>query len=241
VLQGKRAQGYVRLSSPTKISCQIRWQTESKPDLTRSLKTYFDRLRHDAKKAKQDFVEQIDPAEDRILYRWKGVGQGRGVLMVEGGRIFFLEVAGERKDSLKPHVDAIAEGFSVSDNAREHWSVLGLDVSLPAGMEIVKHQFLTGRTKLDLQTKGLSIQVERWGLGSQLMAKHDLATWTQNLWKMPNNSTLDELDGSVRWSSRSILKNRWALSRFEPDRNQIQTLHVTARHDRWRPEWDWLH
>jgi hypothetical protein len=160
--------------------------------------------------------------------------------MVAGDRVFFLEVAGDRKDSLKSHVNAVAEKFTVPEGILERWSVLGLDASLPRSLEVAKHQFLAGRTKLAFHAKGVVVEVERWGLATQLLTKHPLPAWTQNLWKMPPRAKLEVGDQTVRLDSESILRKRWALAKFQPELNQIQTLQVTSYRKSWRPEWDWL-
>lgn len=243
-LSGTRREGYVRLASPTRVAAQIRWKRSPQPgDLSTRLRTYFARLEKDAKRAKQPFKSTSDWDGERLEYRWVGNGQGRGALFAsaECGRVFFVEVNGGRKDSLKPPARCLVDGFASGPvDGREPWALLGLDVSLPEGLVVEKKLLVSGRTGLTFKGRGYRIQADRWGFGAQLLAKHGLEPWARAALHLKRGEALHEHWG-IRFAPHGRLgRTTEALVRFDEFENQMVAVVVRGGRRRRRPEWDWL-
>ncbi len=87
----------------------------------------------------------------------------------------------------------------------------------------------------------MAVTLDRWGFAEQLVRKHDLETWARSLLHMPF-AEVEEASGGIRLRSkpRLGLKVDEAIIVIQPDLNQIALVHVRARNEKWRPQWDWL-
>lgn len=241
-LTGNRREGYARLDGGNRVAFQVRWRTMRRPkDLRPSLDAYLNRLERDAKKAKHAFRAEIEPESDRLGYRWTGVGQGRGTLFYSEpcGRVFFLEAVGGRKDSLLNSVRALVESFAAEPQPLEHWALFGMTVRLPSGLLVARKEFRAGHTKLIFRTGVTQIDVERWGFGAELEAKHGLEPWARAALRMPSAAARLEEPGLVLERALPVGFVEARVLR-EPERNQLVTVKVRAMGRRWRPQWDWL-
>jgi hypothetical protein len=245
LLNGERRRGYARLSSPGKVSLQVRWQhVARRGDLHPSLQAYFKRLERDARRAKLPFKSDVEEDPDGLRYRWVGRGQARGVLFFSERcrRIFWVEAVGERDDSLLPLFRTLSSGFrSQGADGLEQWSLLGLSFRAPAGLSVEEKLFQAGRTRLRLGGKGCRIEAERWGFGTQLAERHGLEGWARDALKLRKAVARAE-GGGLRFvhHRRPWMPRREALLALDSDRNQITFLACTFRAEARRPSWDWL-
>ena len=243
VLTGNRSEGYARIASPTRFALQVRWKAAAKaPELRSRLDPYLDRLSRDTLRAKGSFQRDVAEEEGSLVYRYMGLEQGRGCLFYSEPckRVIFLEASAGRKDSLLPLYRDLMQTFRSEDPERvERWAVLGLDVTLPARLEVEGRKFLTGRTQLVLRDKTVRITAERWGFGEQLVSRHGLADWARAVAEMPRAEALLEEPERAELSAKSWLKHEHLIVRLDADRNQIQWIKVQSRTGE-KAEWDWL-
>ena len=235
---GRRSEGYLRLASPGRIGCHVRWKhARSAGNLHTKLDGYFATLQKDAKKGRESFQSDTTDEDGGLAYRWLGAGQGRGRLFYCSGsrRVYFLEVVGGRKDSLLPHLREIAASFSVD---RELWSVFGLGFVLPKPANLESKSFLSGRTRLSFRARGARIEAERWAFGDQLVEKHGLEGWAKAA--IPGRRLkFEEQQGGLAYLKRGLIPTT-GLVRHDAERNQLVVLQVRTRKPEWRPAWDWL-
>jgi hypothetical protein len=244
---GDRRSGYLRLNSSGTVSCQIRWQASKKePDLRRRLESYFDLLRRDAKRGKVDFRSDVEADSNTLVYRWLGVGQGRGAILYcpNSRRVFFVEVSGRRKDSLLPELRRTLGAFQSHQGARlEEWSMFGLRLRAPASMRLERRRFLSGRTDLMLARPGLRIEAQRWALAEQLIARHGLENWARAALRLPGAVCTPSSEGlsfEVRRRIRLLAGDLRAFVSHDDAKNQITLLKVRWHTSRWEPTWEWL-
>jgi hypothetical protein len=122
----------------------------------------------------------------------------------------------------------------------EHWSLFGLDVKIPRGARLERHELKAGSTKLFFSAKGASITAERWGFGQQLLAKHDFADWATAIADM-RTPILEVGDSRVELSQTGFLRTPvTALAMYYEDRNLIMVIRSSSRLKEWRPAWDWF-
>lgn len=242
-LTGNRREGYARLGSSSRLNIQIRWRTvQGKVKLRTALDTYLDKLKRDAKKAKEKFNAEIDEKDGAILYRYTGMGQGRGKLFVSeaSNRLLFLEVVGARKDQLLPTYRLLETG--IADSAKddwEVWSLLGLRFRSPVPLSLERKLMQAGRTQLVFRSRSLQLEADRWGFGEQLIKKHGISAWAQAALQI--NREPDEVDACrVSFGPSGLLKPVAAIARYDESKNQIITLKATTRKPERRPTWDWL-
>jgi len=242
-LTGNRREGYARLGSAGRLNIQIRWRTiQGKVKLRTALDTYFEKLKRDAKKAKDQFSAEIDEKDDGLLYRYTGMGQGRGKLLVSEAskRLLFLEVVGARKDQLLPTFRLIESGLAdYGENGWEIWSLLGLRFRSPVPLTLERKLMQAGRTQLVFRTRSLHLEADRWGFGEQLVKKHGLAAWAQAALQIAREPEESE-DSRVSFSQAGLLKPVSAIAQFDEQNNQIITLKAITRKAERRPTWDWL-
>jgi hypothetical protein len=239
-ISGTRKEGYVRLASTGRLSCQVRWKEALKPgDLEEKLESYFGKIRADARKAKSKIETFVEADGDALSYQYSGYAHGKGRLFhdTKTWRVFFLEVTSTKADRLGTPFKAIEESF---ESGAERWAVLGLDLRLPGYLKVEKKTFLSGRTQLMLGGQGVVVDAQRWGFGEQLIAKHGLGNWARAALEMPKAAMLEE-DTQVALEQPSLLRGHsFALAKLQPDLNQIVSVKVRTRKSHWRPTWDWF-
>jgi len=212
----------------------------SRANLEGWLDAYFERLRRDARKARADLKIERETEDGQISYLYRGATFGRGRLFHSGNRAFVLEAASSRSESLQSHLRRTVDTFAVDADA-DRWALLGLDVSLPSGLMVERKELLTGRTRLQLRAKGAQVEADRWGFADQLLRRHSLVDWSQNLLNAPKAEVSEETCGLRLTYRRSpLLPPFHALVQHQPDRNQLTVLVSRTRTAKWRPEWDWL-
>ena len=242
-ITGQRNEGYVRLASTGKVGIQIRWRSAKHAGhLPDRLPTYFDRLAKDAKKAKVPFESEIFEDGDRVLYRYKGALNGRGVLLYHAAskRIVFLESVSSSTASLEGPMRDALRSLRLDEDGLETWAALGLKVRLPEGLMVERRTFMSGRIALDLATRGAKIRAERWGFGEQLIQKHGLADWSRNALQMAK-AEVEELECGVKLTlKRPLVPPIFGIAAFDTENNQIQTVRSISRQEKWRPEWRWI-
>jgi hypothetical protein len=242
-LTGNRSEGYARLAGVGNINYQIRWkEAKNAGNLTPKLSSYLSRLERDAKKAKTPFRSGFDREGNDVVYRYTGVGQGRGRIFFSPScnRVFFAEVVGGKKDQLLPcYRDMVGTFRSAAKGERETWSLFGLAFQVPEPMLVDKKVFQAGHTKLTLRCRKAKVEGGRWGFGKQLVEKHGLEPWARAALKL-NVDPVDSNDLSLRFVAPGLVRSCHTLVRFDEEKNQIATLQVTTRNKQWRPDWDWL-
>lgn len=242
-LTGSRREGYVRLGSAGRLNIQLRWRlVRGQVKLRPALDSYLEKLRRDAKKAKEPFNAEIDEKDGALCYRYTGVGQGRGKLFVSepSNRLLFLEVVGGRKDQLLPTFRLIEAGLvDYGDGDWEVWSLLGLRFRSPLPLTLERKLMQAGRTQLVFRAKALRLEAERWGFGEQLIKKHGLVAWAQAALRLPREPS--EADArSLVFGPAGFLKPTSAIVRYDEEKNQITALKALTRKPSRRPTWDWL-
>ncbi len=243
-LIGDRREGYCRFGSPGSMGFQVRWKATRRPGrLKDSLFAYFRILQKEARRAGKAFESELEESDDGIAYRWRAHAKAQGQLFYSPvcGRVFFLELLGDRKDSLALY-RRIASTFRPMDpKGPDRWSVLGLDVRFPSLVQLEKRTFQAGRTVLEFSAKGFRAQASRWGFGEQLAAQHGLARWAVAALSLSEQGTHQDGPDSLYWDGPSRLGWRSrALVRLDRDKNRILALKASYRKPQWRPEWDWL-
>lgn len=233
----------MRLGSTGKLNFQVRWKESKKTaDLKPALKEYLSKLERDAKKAKVTFKSEFEKTDDAIVYRYAGVGQGRGKLFFNApcSRVFFVEVVGGRKDSILPAFrDLVADFSSPGDKTSEAWSVLGLSFRVPGKLNLDKKTFLAGRTELTLRGRHAHVLATRWGFGRQLVEKHGLEPWARAALHL-GDAKVEEQEQGLEFTKPGILRATYTLVTLSEEDNQIVGLQVSCRRPEWRPKWDWL-
>jgi len=242
-LTGARNEGYARLASSDTISGQVRWRTvKSVGDLKAVLDSYFAKLNQDAKRQRVSLTTEYFDAEGRIDYRWSAKGQGRGSLIYSEAcsRAFFIEASTTSNRSVQgAHRQLLASFVSEAASERELWAVFGLEARLPAGLQLTKQTFQSGRTRLEFRHRKGQIVAERWGFGEQILARHTFHDWATNAMAIPKPKIDEESEGLVL-TGRSLTSPLYGLAQLQKDRNQIVTIRVASRAKEWRPTWDWL-
>jgi hypothetical protein len=237
-ITGARKEGYVRIASTGRLSCQVRWkESATVPDLESKLDTYLEKIRADARKAKATIDSHCDAEGDGLSYQYEGFAHGRGRIFFDQTteRVFFLEVTSTKADRLAGPFRGIEGSFRTGD---ERWAVLGLNVLLPGVLKVERKAFLSGRTQLVLGVRGVTVDAQRWGFGTQLVEKHGLAGWAAAALEMKNAAVLAD-EHRVALESPGFTP-AYGLVQLQPERNQIVTIKVRTRKEQWRPSWDWL-
>lgn len=243
-ISGNRSEGYVRLASAGRVGCQVRWKQVKEPgDLGNRLSAYLAKLEREARRRKELFRSDIKHEPDAVTYRVTAGLQARGAIFFSKAcsRVFFIEASGGRADSLLPVYRSLKSAFcSFGVDALEPWSILGLHVRLPYGLRIDRKMFVSGRTRLELSRRGVSIEVERWGFARQLIDRHGLEAWAVSALKLPRGTV--ETDGpGVRVQARTRLGVPiHAMVAYDEASNRLTSLKIATKKDDWMPEWDWI-
>lgn len=241
-LIGGRQAGYARLASPDRIALQVRWtRAKRTPNLGERLEGYFRSLARDARKARLDFHRETKPGERGTEYRWLGQGQGRGAVFhcSESSRVFFVEVAGDRKDNLLAPFRRALDSFRSSPELPELWSLLDLAVRLPGRPVLANKTLRAGRVGLAWEARLVRIEAGRWSFAEQLVARHGLEPWARAALNCPRGDAAVEQD-RVHIRSKTVFGPREAFVRHDVAGNRLLTLTVRTRNPQWRPTWDWL-
>lgn len=241
-LTGGRNEGYARLASSDTISGQIRWRmAKSSKDLKTALDSYFAKLNQDAKRQKVHLTTEYVETEGRIDYKWTAKGQGRGSLIFSEpcGRAFFIEASATGSRSVQTGHKLLLSSFTSTVEPTELWAVFGLQVLLPAGQQLTKQTFQSGRTRLEFRHRKGQIVAERWGFGEQILARHTFQDWAASAMAIPKPKIEQEPEGLLL-TGRSLTGKIHGLAQLQEDRNQLVTLRVATRSAEWRPKWDWL-
>ncbi len=243
VLSGSRREGYVRIASPGKIIFQVRWRQLRQPaDSDRFLDAYLGKLERDSRKSGSAFQSSRQPEAEGTTYSYSGSTSGRGLLFksLEGDRAFVLEAASTSGDGLRSALRKARETFRTDANT-DRWSVLGLDISLPSGLEVERREFLAGKTRLILKGARVQINAERWGFADQLIVKHGLEAWAGAILGVDGaKMTYEDLGLRAKWNGPIWGPATEALVRHQTSLNQLVVVRSTSRDPRWRPTWDWL-
>lgn len=218
----------------------MRWKLANKnADLNRALDAYLDRLQRDARKVKLAFKCNAEAQGGRWLYQWQGAGNGYGTLFEQRGRTYFLEASSTSNKSAKSHFRGLEDSFKVAEADRERWALFGLDVNLRHGLQVEKHLFQSGRTRIELKDRAGRIIAERWGFGAQILDKHSFSDWAKESLAMPK-ALVRECDNGIELESGNYLSKSLALAKFDSAHNQIVTLKTVSRGNKEKPRWDWL-
>lgn len=243
VLSGRRSEGYVRIASAGRLMLQVRWRQAKKPaDATAFLDAYLGRLGQDAKKAKQSFDSERQTEGERVHYRYTGSVYGRGTMFYDAndGRSFVFEVVSSKNDSSLTILREATRSFRAGE-VRDRWSVLGLDLSLPKGLEVEKQEFLSGKTRLNWRAKPGKLLAERWGLADQLLSRHGQAEWAAAILGVEPRKLQEDADGLRASIPGPFWRGRTeALVVHQADRNQLIVLRSESKNPDWRPTCDWL-
>ncbi|MGV3618355.1 MAG: hypothetical protein ACO1SV_23765 [Fimbriimonas sp.] len=241
-VSGHRREGYVRIGSAGRLSLQVRWKSLGRsPDLALFLRDYFRRLERDAKRAGASFKPEQATEADEVSYGYRGATYGRGVIR-QGtcGRVFVVEVASTENDSLKNPLKVATANFR-SGGPVDLWSVLGLRLTLPAGLDVERREFLSGRTRLWLRSRTASIAGERWAFADELLKVHRLEDWARAVLDAEKATLTEEPLGlRLRWRPSIFKPMAEALVQHQPDVNQLVVVTSRTNKPAWRPEWDWL-
>ena len=239
-ITGDRKEGYIRLASTGRLSCQVRWKESAKAgNLEDKLESYFGKIRTDARRAKSKLENHVEVEGDALSYQYSGFAHGKGKLFHDPvtSRVFFLEVTSTKADRLGTPFKAIEDSF---ETGPERWAVLGLDLRLPGQLKVEKKVFLSGRTQLILGGQRVTVDAQRWGFGEQLVAKHGFANWARAALDL-RHAAATETDIGVVLELPSLLRGHsYALAKLQPERNQIVTVKVRTRKEHWRPTWEWF-
>lgn len=238
-VSGTRREGYVRVASPERKALQIRWQTSPNADLGSALSRYERLLAGDARRRKQEFRLERADASDQLTYRWIGAGQGRGALFPRGGRIFFLEAIGGRGDSLLPMFRRCLQGFACAEGGGELWEILGLRLTLPAGIRLTRHSFQAGKTRLAFQWGRSALDCIRWGFAEQILERYSLTDWASSALGLKLLKVSEE-SGGLRLIGKSQFMKNEALIQVQSEHNQIVTVKCTHLMGKAEPSWSWL-
>ena len=241
-INGDRREGYVRIAGPGRASLQIRWKKSKSPITSKKLDLYFERLRGDCSRQKLKFHCSIDEDGDRTFYRYTGIHHAHGVLFCDSAseRIFFIEAIGSKKDSLLGLLRSCLASFSCDPDGSERWAILGVDVSVPQGLELVQKDLKAGKTSLSLANRKAQVQIDRWGFAEQLVSVHGLQDWAKAVLHCPNAEVSDTGVGLEICDKRLLKPPRIALVKHQVALNQILVVSVSSRDERWMPQWDWL-
>ena len=131
------------------------------------------------------------------------------------------------------------ESTFVVGQGREDWALLGLDVSTPPDLRVIKSKLLSGRVSLELGTRATRIIVERWGLARQLIDRHPFVEWIQASSGLTGTVTEPEV-GLATIVADSRFRRRRVLAKVDPVHNQIVFVRADYRDLKWEPQWDWF-
>jgi hypothetical protein len=221
----------------------VRWAADKNAPTEFAVNSYLSRLRSDAHKAKVAFDSEIQADAEQIGYRYAGANHGVGTMFrPEGqGRSFFLEAAGPTKSCLEPTLRKAERSFSAGAEAVELWSLLGLQIRLPNGLTLERHELKAGKTALWLHARGVEICGQRWGLAEQLLRSKALEDWTAAVcgFHTPVVQSVDETSAFLL-QPRLLSPPEEALAKVQSEHNQIVVISVRTRSEFWKPKWDWL-
>ncbi len=243
-IAGGRSEGYARLSSSSTLALQIRWKKHKGVFSAETwLANYFQKLETDAKRSRTGFRKETKPLSDfECEYRWVGQGQGRGSLFLDrdSGRVFFLEVTGDRTADLLGFSRSVRSSFIPAAEGKEVWAVFGMTVLLPTGLIVESKKFESGRTRLSFKHRLTKIECERWALGTQLIAKHGMEAWAKATLGWEKADVREEAYGLRLLAKGKLGQQAEAIVRLQPQRNQICVVRSSFRDAKWKPAWDWL-
>ena len=230
------------MASPAALSYQIRWkQTKTPGELRDRLFSYLRRLQRG--RSVRPFESNWSREGDQILYEWSGPGRGMGALLYSpcSQRVFFLEVTSEASASLTKPYTQFVESFADPACEREEWAAFGLRLRLPAGLQVEKRAFLSGRTSLGLKSGRTRLEADRWAFGLQLVQRHGLEPWAREALDLADAAAREEAEGlRLTAPRRGFRAPCEAIVRLEEERNQIVCVKVIGSGEEWRPRWDWL-
>lgn len=239
-LTGNREQGYARIGSPHRLVLQIRWKRLRRPtDADGFLDTYLAKLAADARRGGTTLQSVREIEDGRSLYRYAGHIYGRGALFQTDRRAFVLEASSTKDDSINGIFRDAVRSFRAGE-ALDRWSAYGLDFRLPAGLEVHRKEFLSGKTRLELNGKMAQVRAERWGFADQLLARHPFTDWAKAVLGDENATVTPEGAGMRLIFKGGRKAQAEALAMHQPDRNQLVLIRSDFREAQWRPAWDWL-
>jgi hypothetical protein len=200
------------------------------------------KLEIDAKKQKRGFTSEQFPIQDYSGYRYSGINYGEGALFAppKDGRVFVVEFGSDRPNPLRRSVEHLLPTFR-TDPERDRWSMFGLDFSVPKNLAVEKKEFLAGKTRLTLVSRGVKVVAERWGFANQLLSRYSLQDWASSIVQTKDKFG-EECERGLRFRApRSLLYPGFeALAAHQPDRNQLVVIKSISRLAKWSPEWSWL-
>lgn len=239
---GHRRQGYIRLSSPAAPFLHLRWESVSgPPNIESFLRQYLAKLERDSRRASHPFRSNVTRGTDTADYTYSGNHSGKGIAFRGAcGRMFILEVGATSGEPKRRHLQSAFDTFQ-SDQPRDRWALLGLDVNLPRGLNVDRPLLVAGRTRLTLRSPKVEIVAERWGFANQLLKAHPLEEWARSLlgWSKAEMTVEgDRLRLSLppRWPR----KKKVAIVQCQSVQNQIVLVTSTFRDDTYSPTWDWF-
>ncbi len=247
VLTGTYSRGYVRWEGERGHTAQIRWQKAKEAgDLRRGVETYLQALHKTARKrglSCQTFCEE--EGADGVEYSWKAdvYAYGRRWYDPATARIFSVERWSPSKTSLKREVRRLCEEMKTYGGSTQPWSILGLQVCLPARYGLKSWKLLSGYTELNFQASNRnSLCASRWAFANEILGRHSLVIWAQGVTGC--GTVLEErreevcLGGNNFWL-RLLGRTLTALVRYDKERNQI--LLLKAFHEpSEKPDWSWF-
>jgi hypothetical protein len=240
-LAGTQPQGYVRLEGPDSGLIQIRWSSKGDPAES-AVRTYLNRMRADSKKRSLPFEYEVETRNGAFQYSYKSELYGFGTLFKPAGesRCFFLEAAGPSRKGARGNWEKGLSSFLSPGGDHTRWSLLGLDVTLPAKAELHSKELKAGKTRLEFSVKGARIVAERWGFAEQLLATQSLASWLCHACRFGGANIVESEEGVEAIQPRIVLRSIHALARACLEKNQIELILVESRGSQWRPRWDWF-
>jgi hypothetical protein len=175
----ERASGYLRVQNPEGLSLEVKWSSpKGTVDLDAQLANYRKTLARAARKRKLDFdwkdkpkvpVREARPDKNRRFFGWKGEGQGLGVVWYcRGcGRVVFAQVAAPASQETPTLAATILSTLEDhGEDGEDLWALYGLQVRVPSGWLLDKHQLMAGYTMLQFRQRERLLRAERWALAN---------------------------------------------------------------------------
>jgi hypothetical protein len=239
-LSGDRHSGYVRLASGSSLQIQLRW-TKSKraADSEAFLASYRRLLERDVRKAKLHLT--FESSGER--FRWSADRHACGALLRLDGRTVVLEASAASKQDASQAMERLIPTLRGDVDGREIWALFGLSLKAPSGARSKTVRLHAGATQFELWWLNrlgrpvATLGARRLAMADAILNAHGgFEAWCA---QATGGFPIDEVRAEAV-ARGAFGMHRWSLVRHDADLDQLISISVRSRSQRWRPTWDWL-
>jgi len=264
-LGSDRATGYLRVQNAEGSAVEVKWfSPKGSVDKERELEKYRKTMERAARKRRAAFewrakpkvpIREARPDKNRMFFGWRADSEALGVIWYcrTCSRVVIAQVTTPLDQGDAALASSILSSLEDhGEDGRELWSLYGLQVRVPKGWVLDKHQLMAGYTMLQFRRGGRLLRAERWALASVALkdATLDDFLWerSRKFWKEYSTASEEaewqghpgvEFTGRTRkvwlrvaapvsrWVKRPLADQLTARAWHCGDENKIFAVHAT--------------